>query len=199
MLVLSRGSRLPRELATEQERFDGEWVNIPDPARKGKGEVTGCLVGSYHFLAIYPQIILVTYWLYEVSTRQTLPRCSPGNSRRLSRRSCQGFPEALSPESLQRCHGRGPDGRVRSRRWAAVTFLRVSREAEPTLIEKDTGHRMQPEARLWNVLWASWHQSSSTRMLMSSSSPSDGPHPRSHSGESHQEEVRHPYRHPQRK
>jgi hypothetical protein len=30
----------PASLATEQERFDGEWVNIPDPARKGKGEVT---------------------------------------------------------------------------------------------------------------------------------------------------------------
>ena len=46
-----------------------------------------------------------------------------------------------------------------SRRWAAV---HVSHELldmlEPTLIEKDASIEMQMEARLWNVLWASWHQ-----------------------------------------
>jgi hypothetical protein len=30
----------PASLATEQDGLDGDWVNIPDPARKGKGEVT---------------------------------------------------------------------------------------------------------------------------------------------------------------
>jgi hypothetical protein len=46
-----------------------------------------------------------------------------------------------------------------SRRWAAV---HVSHDLlamlKPTLIEKDAGIEMQLEARLWNVLWASWHQ-----------------------------------------
>ena len=57
-----------------------------------------------------------------------------------------------------------------SRRWAAVHIsCEFLEKLEPTLIEKDTGIEMQPEARLWNVLWASWHQSF---MLMSSSSPS---------------------------
>jgi len=47
-----------------------------------------------------------------------------------------------------------------SRRWAAVHIsCEFLEKLEPTLIEKDTGIEMQPEARLWNVLWASSHQS----------------------------------------
>lgn len=47
-----------------------------------------------------------------------------------------------------------------ARRWAAV---HVSHDLldmlEPVLVEKNAGIEMQLEARLWNVLWASWHQS----------------------------------------
>ncbi len=46
-----------------------------------------------------------------------------------------------------------------SRRWAAVHISRdLLKLLEPVSVEKDAGIEMQLEARLWNVLWASWHQ-----------------------------------------
>jgi hypothetical protein len=47
-----------------------------------------------------------------------------------------------------------------SRRWASVHVSRdLLAKLEPVLVEKNAGIEMQLDARLWNVLWASWHRS----------------------------------------
>jgi len=44
-------------------------------------------------------------------------------------------------------------------KWAAVyASIGLLDELEPTRAEQGAGLEMQVEARLWNVLWASWHR-----------------------------------------